>query len=534
MSNPTKPDFSRIPLGIPSFPAIRKDQLIYVDKTDKVVELIKSGRYLLLTRPRRFGKSLLTSTIAALFAQGREAVVGLKAEALWDENTRPVVRLDFSVLKFWSTREKLYAFFDDYLREAISLAGFQTDPASLKPVIRWMRFLSSQPESSVVVVVDEYDAPLTASLDDPERFRIVRELVAQFFDMSKAWAGKIRFLFVTGIMKFRQGSLFSTFNNISDVSLDPRFGTLLGYTRQELSDYFGSYVAYAALRLTMTPDALYERMTEMYDGFSFDERAETHVYAPWSVMSFLINPDAGLRHFWFDSAGSPAILVNYLKKHRLLAFEGYDSEPVVSVNQLTAADHIDKLDPRVLLTHAGYLTIKEAVDGSKVRLAYPNAEIRSAMAQLYRTHFWSEEFDGDSLAQRFVDAVRSCRYVAIIEILNEIVHQLDYNRFHLTDEGAVRELVQVFCIAADLPNRIEVHSPFGRSDLEISTVDFEAVFEFKYARNGQNSETLLKQAKDQLVLRDYGFARKSKPLHRIALVFSEVQRKFVHVAAVEK
>ena len=298
------PCFDRIPLANPSFSSIRKEKQIYVDKTDKIVELINSGRYLFLARPRRFGKTLLTSTIATIFEEGSSALLGLKAENMWDKEKYPVVRLDFSAVRNWSDRESLYQSFDSYLKTAISIAGFEIDPAPTDPSLRWMRFLSSQPDSSIVIVVDEYDAPLTAYLDQQEKFQIARDLISSFFNMSKMWAGKIRFLFITGIMKFRQVSLFSTFNNITDVSLQPRFGTILGYTKEELDEYFGQNIDYAADLLGMSYEELSQKMKEMYDVFSFDQKAQTHVYAPWSVLSFLINPESGLQHFWFDSAES--------------------------------------------------------------------------------------------------------------------------------------------------------------------------------------------------------------------------------------
>ena len=380
------PSFDRFPLDNPSFSSIRKEGQIYVDKTDKIVELINSGRYLLLARPSRFGKTLLISTIATIFEEGSSALIGLKAENCWDKEKYHVVRLDFSAVRNWSDRESLYKSFDSYLKTAISIAGFESDPVPTDPALRWMKFLSSQPDSSVVILIDEYDAPLTAHLDQQEKFQIALDLIGSFFDMSKMWAGKIRFLFVAGIMKFRQTSLFSTFNNIVDVSLQPRFGTLLGYTKEEIDEYLGPYIDYAADLLDMSYEELSLKMKEMYDGFSFDQKAQTHVYAPWSVMRFLMNPEGSLQNFRLKDADSFDNLLNYLKNNHLFELEDYEQGQVIDLRKFAAADHIGGLDANVLLAHSGLLTIKASF-GSKVTLGYPNNEMRETMAQFCKARF---------------------------------------------------------------------------------------------------------------------------------------------------
>ena len=517
----------KLPLGSTSFEGIRRRGRVFVDKTDLVVELVQSSDSCFLARPRRFGKSLLVDTFATLFGKGISEFGGLKCESLWNERTYPVLRLDFSTFKDAENIESMERQFDGHLRRQIRQSGLAfATPEGVSPLDLWQDLLSAQPSESLVVLIDEYDAPLTAHLHDAAFFKQINGLLAGFFSATKSYSRKLRFLFVTGIMKFRQASLFSTFNNIADVSLWPQFGSLLGYTEGDLIEYFGPYVERSAAILGLTDGEVYDRLRQEYDGFCFEESCRTHVYAPWSVLSFLVNPKRGFRHYWFESAGTPAILVNYLKSHRLLDPEDFDRLQTLSVSDLSSADHIDRLDPRVLLTHAGYLTIKDA-DGFRVRLGYPNEEVRDAMARLYSSAFWPDEQVAERLSTRLVEAVEGENADHLLGTLNALVHELDYQDFPIRSEAAVRQLVQVFCLSAGLPTRIEVHSPKGRSDLEFSTKSVDAVFEFKYAPSFAAAASLLSEAKAQLLDRDYGVARPGRRLFRAALVFSAADRKFV-------
>lgn len=522
----SRANYSSLPLGVPSFDAIRERNRIYVDKTDLIVQMIGLADYLFLARPRRFGKTILVSTIAALFREGAGAFAGLKAEKLWHEKTYPVIQLDFSCAKNCSSEEDFRRVFDELLYERIRAAGYSAEPdIRMDPVTRWRRFLEDRGSAECVLLIDEYDAPLTAHLHDKALFDKIRVIIGSFFDATKSFSGKLRFLFVTGIMKFRQASLFSTFNNITDISLVSDFGSLLGITEDELREYFAPYISRAGEVLNLSFEEVVSRLRTEYDGFCFDEEASTHVFAPWSVLSFLTLPKRGFEHYWFDSAGTPAILVNYLKNHSLLDPADFDADVELPLTELSNAEHIDELDERVLLVHAGYLTIKQ-VSNNVALLTYPNKEVRDGMAQLYSTAFWPDYSSRKSMAGSFLKAIEERSAEKLLETLNLIVRRLDYQNFLLTSEAAVRQLVQIFCFGAGIDNQIERHSAFGRSDLEFSFNNADVVIEFKFAKCAKDAANLIEKAKAQIIEKKYGFSRSDRELIQIALVFSGDERSF--------
>lgn len=521
------PDFSKLPLGETDFATMRANKKIYVDKTDLVVELAKNRKYVFLARPRRFGKSLLVSTLAALFSMGASAFSGLKGESRWnDDRTYPVIRLDFSELKGADSTDEFLELFDHCLARQIRSAGFPVDDNFNKgPIERWTDFLTSCEPESVVVLIDEYDAPLTSVLHDISRFDAFRKILGRFFDRTKSLSWKLRYLFVTGIMKFQQASLFSTFNNLSDVSLQPAFGSLLGYTEDELKLYFHPYIEYAASILKMSEAELIDEMRETYDGFCFDILGKTHVYTPWSVLSFLVCPDVGLGSYWFDTAGTASIVANYLKVNGMLDPKDFDAEHQIAKQQFITADQIQSINKYSLLTHAGYLTIKRA-EGDILYVGYPNKEVRNAMAELYGSQFWRDLKKRTGLTKDFLDSIQFGNSTKLKNTLNQIVHDLDYQGYDVHSEAAVRQIVQIFSLGAELSVRIEVHSPKGRSDLEISSPEFDAVFEFKYAKTHAHTSKLIKAAREQIIDREYGSPKQDRPFRRIALVFDGEKRKF--------
>ena len=226
-----------LPIGTSDFSALRSAGQIYVDKTEFVYELASERQKYFLARPRRFGKSLLISTFETLFRDGLKNFEGLKIEKLWKEvNTFSVVRLDFSRLKS-TDRENFDSLLAEYLSHRFSAVGFAESPGG--SILNQLEaFLMKLPDSSLVVLIDEYDAPLTTVINDKLGFARVREALSAFFALLKSNDRVIRFLFLTGITKFNKLSIFSELNNLNDISLSPRYGSLLGYTIPKLKSIF--------------------------------------------------------------------------------------------------------------------------------------------------------------------------------------------------------------------------------------------------------------------------------------------------------
>ena len=515
-----------LPLGSSNFKALRSHNEIYVDKTSLIFELANTRGKLFLARPRRFGKSLLISTFESLFKDGLKDFKGLAIEKYWTDKTYPVVRLDFSELKEFNTVAQFSTNFIEMLRLKFAAAGFTTEKNEPFLILKLSDWLSSLEPSSLVILVDEYDAPLTVCLDQPELFAGVRSLMSQFFLTLKANEGCQRFFFMTGITKFSNTSIFSAFNNLLDISLNPVFGTLLGYTDEEIQHYFKEYLDRAASRLNVDVSEVLTNLKANYDGFSFDMKASTHVYCPWSVLNFLAYPEMGYANYWYMSGGQPSVLMKYLLNHSLEKPISFNKEKLVRLSDLDATSQYNEINLDVLLTQAGYFSIRSVREDGYAVLGYPNQEVAISMAQLYSDELLKgkplELAPEPSISE--VLARGSCEDV--IRIFNRVVGAIDYKRYPISDEASCRAYMQVLLMGAAMLPRVEVHNALGRSDMEVHVSKRHWIFEFKYAKNDNNVSELLDQAVEQIQNKQYGCSSSENEVIRVALVFSSKKRSF--------
>ena len=521
-----------LPLGTSDFATLRQRDQIYVDKTALIYEIASKAEKFFLSRPRRFGKSLLISTFESLFKYGLRDFKGLAIEKLWrDSGTYQVVRLDFSGIKSFVSIEDFSAKLTSLLAGNFMSLGFSYKENTVVNLMDQLsNWLKTIPLNSLVILIDEYDAPLTACLNDPDLFEKVRKELSGFYATIKSNDGAVRFFFMTGITKFNKTSIFSELNNFSDLTLHPKYGTLLGYTHAELEDYFGDYLTKATEVLRIDRQRLLNDLTAHYDGFCFDRRASTHVFAPWSLLKFFDSPEEGLLDYWFESGGRPSALLQYLKSHALRSPEEYAQEKSISLNNLSDSSAADNLSDVGLLTQAGYLTIKAVEYGDTVYVDYPNAEVKKAMAQLYMEQLLKGKTAGQVGAGPIVKVLSSEGAESVFHILNRLFASIDYQHYPVKDEYSVRAFTQVYMAGAGLEPKVEVHNNKGRSDLEVSAGNRYWVMEFKVCRKGQSPKILLQEAVNQICQKDYGLQVESQELIRIALVFSQERRKFVEMA----
>ncbi|WP_297608389.1 AAA family ATPase [uncultured Sutterella sp.] len=523
----------QLPLSVSDFSYLRnpaKDYL-YVDKTDLLQSMIARSKLVFLARPRRFGKSLLVSTLSELFANGLEKFSGLKIEKTWDDRTYKVMKLDFSRLMGNDSIEGFLQALDDRLVLNIAEAGFDVpETVRLDPVLRWEKFLASLKEDSLVLLVDEYDAPLTEKLHHPDLFEKIRNVISNFFGALKTYSGRFRFVFITGIMRFQQAALFSNFNDIRDISFMALYGGLLGFTEAEIKGSFGPWIEHAAAVRGEAYESVLKRLKVQYDGFCFDSSGKTHVYAPWSVLNFLSYPEEGYDNYWFQSgSGTSALLRNYFRTHQLFDPAKFDRPIYTTIASLRSSSHVATLDDTQILAHTGYLTIKDASPDGMIALGFPNEEVRQSLGMLLKTTFWPSDFERNELTSAFCSALVEKDPQKVLSVLNSIVHHLDYQNFTLTTESAVRQLLQIFCLGGGLKTRIETHSPRGRSDLEISLRQLDVVFEVKHVRNAAEGEKALERALTQIQERDYGNNIPGRDLVRFGIVFAEDARRFCRI-----
>ena len=525
----TDNNLKNLPLGTSDFAALRLANEIYVDKTDLVYELASKRRKCFLARPRRFGKSLLISTFESLFRHGLRDFKGLAIEKLWVEETKfLVVRLDFSEIKFFSSPEEFSRKFASLISRCFGTVGFQYVDDDLNSATAqlstWLRTLEL---SSLVVLIDEYDAPLTSCLNQHELFNAVRGQLSEFYAVLKSHDRALRFVFITGITKFNKTSIFSELNNLSDISLAPQFGSLLGYTHEEVQTYFGSYIAKSAEVLSISQNELMNRLAAHYDGFCFEETGTKKVFAPWSLLNFLAQPDRGLKDYWFESGGKPAVLLEYLKSHALKDPEEYARDKTIALSALAGSSDVETLSDIGLLTQAGYLTIKSVEFGNTVFLDYPNLEVKRAMAQLYTERLLDGKVAGQVGAGPIVKVLYEESAESVFHILNRLFLAIDYQRYPVRDEASLRAYVQVYFAGAGLDVKVEHHNAHGRSDLEVNAGNRHWIFEFKVVQGNKGETEKLSEAVEQIKQRHYGDQQYSQEVKRVALVFSIEDRKFV-------
>lgn len=515
-----------LPTGTSDFEALRDAGQIYVDKTAQIYQLASLRQKFFLTRPRRFGKSLLVSTFASLFKNGLKYFSGLAIEKLWKDSTYNVVEIDFSEIKNIEGIRDFRKQLDDTLVDAFEPAGFRCDEKKSQSVIKQLsRWMKKLPTNSLVLLIDEYDSPLTACLENKKLFDAVRTRLSSFYAVVKANDACLRFVFMTGITKFNQTGIFSELNNFTDLSLYPRYGTVLGYSEDDIQKYFAGYLRRAAQVLELSPEETLNRMRENYDGYCFDQKVSTHVFAPWSVMKFLEAPDLGFSNYWMKSGGTLTLLEKYLHSHALKSPAEYGEIHGISSDVLDSASDFDSISDLALLTQAGYLTIKRS-QGRTFFVGYPNMEVADSMASLYTNMLLKNETLETVGAGDLEGALKSADVSGVFTAANKAFAALDYCRYPIVNEKYCQAFLQVFIFGANYNVTAETHTAFGRSDLEFDADKYHWVIELKFQRKRQNAETLLAEAVQQIRDRNYG-ASSSRTLIRAAAVFSEEKRAFV-------
>ena len=295
-----------LPIGIQTFEDIRNEDFVYVDKTKHLFNLVRKKGVYFLSRPRRFGKSLTLSTLEAMFQGKAELFKGLYAEEWVKEqakNHNPVIKIDMSVLDSYENKKELN---DSIINELEDIAYYyKLDIPLQKNPNRMLKVLINklyEHFGSVVVLIDEYDKPITDNLNDLEKAEEMREALSKFYIVLKG-CPYLRFLMVTGVSKFSKAGILSGFNNLDDISMDKKYGDIVGYTQEELEDNFGEWIESSEKELSMSREELLDKIREFYDGFSFD--GVTRVYNPFSVLNFFDKSD--FSNYWYMS-GSPSFL----------------------------------------------------------------------------------------------------------------------------------------------------------------------------------------------------------------------------------
>jgi hypothetical protein len=366
----------KYPVGVQSFENIRTAGAVYVDKTDLIYKLTHTYEMVFLSRPRRFGKTLLTRTLECYFQGRRELFTGLAMERLEKEWTKhPVLRFSFANVKGYNM-QGLMRNIDSQLGDYEEVFG--SNPKDVTFGNRFCGLIKSaykQTGRKVVILIDEYDAPLLEVLTDTEKMAEVREVMSEFYSQIKFADEYIRFAFMTGISTFSQLGMFSELNNLKNITNDDNYASICGITLPELKENFQYGIRKFADKESCTPEEVVERLRNQYDGYHFTD-AMIDVFNPYSLLNAF--SDCKLNSYWFQT-GTPSFAINILKAHKgewTLDIDDIDALPPANLSEFnTPLEQATK--PLPFLYQAGYLTIKSFPGtGDKYILGVPNAEVR--------------------------------------------------------------------------------------------------------------------------------------------------------------
>lgn len=498
----------KLPIGIDSFKEIITENYCYVDKTDLIHQLTTQGKYYFLSRPRRFGKSLLIDTISQAFQGSKEFFTGLFLEKNWDWDEKyPVIHIDFaeSVMKSpGRLDQRLHRILNMRAEQAgLTLTCSHVDDCFEELIHK----LHHQNNCRVVVLVDEYDKPILDNITDLDKARELRDGLRNFYSVLKAQGSYLKFVMLTGVSQFSKVSFFSGLNNLYDISLDKRYGTLCGYTQKELESVFHSYLADIDLR----------RLKHWYNGYSF---LSEPVYNPFDVLLYLDSRQ--FKPYWFET-GTPSFLVNLIREKKM---------PTTLLEQIKITDtfmgsfDVDYIEPSPLLFQTGYLTIKQSntfPGGVYYTLGFPNHEVKYAfndalLADLTRA---GQEKDQTKLAM--LEILTTNKLDKLKQIFHAFFASIPHDWYRKNDmagyEGYYCSIVYSYFTALGLDVRTEESTNYGQLDMAVFFNEIVYIFEFKV-----NEFTSPSQALTQIKEKKYYEKYTGKETYLIGIEFNKNDR----------
>ena len=480
----------KLPIGIQTFKDIRTQGYLYVDKTDLVWQIANVGKPFFLSRPRRFGKSLLISTFESYFEGKKELFEGLAIEKLeekWEKY--PVLHLDLNAEKY-DTPESLNAILSYQLTQWEAIYGKGEDETTLSNRFKGViQRAYERTGKGVVVLVDEYDKPLLQAIHNEKLLESYRVMLKAFYGVLKSNDRYLRFVFLTGVTKFSQVSVFSDLNQLNDISMAKAYATICGLTKQELQDNFAPELEALAEENDQTFDEVMETMTQQYDGYHFHQKGEG-MYNPFSVLNAFDKLEFG--SYWFQT-GTPTFLVKSLQK------ADYDLRTLMDGVEASASTfteyRAEENNPIPLIYQSGYLTIKGFDKEFKIyTLGFPNDEVRYGFLNFLVPFYTSVTDDKKNFyIGRFVQELRKGDIDSFMHRFEAFFADFPYELNDKTERHYQVIVYLIFKLMGQF-TQAEVHSAKGRADAVVQTPKYVYIFEFKL--NG-TAEEALRQINDK-------------------------------------
>ena len=502
----------KYPISVQNFENLREEGYLYVDKTDLVYDLAQK-HVCFLCRPRRFGKSLLLSTLEAYFLGKKHLFEGLKMMSLEKEWAQyPIFHLDFNGINFQKDGA-----LEDALNAFVSAAEQQygKDPFTqeFNYGFRFAYVLHQayqQTGKRCVVLIDEYDKPLLDVMGEGLE-TTNREILKGFYSVFKSSDADLRFVMLTGVTKFSQVSVFSGFNQPLDISMHPDYEAICGITEEELHTVLAESVEELAKKLGATKDKMYEALKNSYDGYHFTSKL-TDIYNPYSL--FYAFSEGSVRPFWY-STGTPTYLAKLMESADVdlptLLSKYYSPEYFVDYRASVQ-------DPLAMLYQSGYLTIKEVAQQEDFSYVYkldlPNTEVRRGLMELIGNRYFATKEDFGGIVREMYYCLRDYEMEKLHKMLKTYLSSIDYEMRKDKEYHFQYTLYLIFSLVSTYTVRLESHNSQGRADMIVETKNHIYIFEFKL---GGSAKAALQQIEETGYANPY--AMDARPIHKIGVSF---------------
>ena len=504
------------PIGIQNFDDLRRNDFVYVDKTHHIHRLASTGKYYFLSRPRRFGKSLLVSTMEAYFKGKKELFKGLAMEDLekdWIEY--PVLHLDLNGSKYMYP-EDLIAVLTRHLDSWESEFGLTARYNDLES--RFVDVINAACEKTgrqVVILIDEYDKPIVNNLDKKELSDYYRAVLQGFYGVIKSMGEQTKFCFLTGVSKIGKLSIFSTLNNLTDISLNTNYADICGISENELKDYFDESVSELASAYSLTKDECYAKLKRMYDGYHFSEYSKG-MYNPFSILNTFYARQ--FREYWFET-GTPTMLVNVMKQTSFDVTTLSDNVVVSSGDLNGMQDIINR--PVPLFFQTGYLTIKNYDEEyDEYTLGFPNDEVKNGFLNfIYAYYVPVNPAEGNTTTSKLARALRAGDPNTFMKILESLFANTTYQ---IQGDSEKNFQYAMYIIIELLGEYVQAErsTSNGRIDLLLQTKDYIYIVELKI---DNTSDAALQQIEEKGYAKP--FANDPRKIFKIGVSFSSKNRR---------
>ena len=506
-----------LPIGIQTFEKIIEGGYTYVDKTKELYDLVSEGEVYFLSRPRRFGKSLLVSTLEALFQNRRELFKGLwidSSDYKWEKY--PVIKISMPAVDQSMSIEDLNLALQERLSEIANDYKINIENRRASLMLRDLIVKLEAQYDKVVVLIDEYDKPILDNISNPARVESIRDFLRTFYSELKENDAKLRFILLTGVSRFSKVSIFSGLNNLEDISMSPEFASICGYTQEDLEINFKEYIdLYAEFNSGYkfnNRDELLVTIKEWYNGYRFTE-AEIKVYNPFSTL--LLFKSRQFAGHWF-ATGTPKFLIDIIESQKYYDVDQFENIEV-GTDSLAKFD-INSFDIPSIMYQTGYTTIKEVKEGGLV-LSYPNKEVRKAFIEELSDRFSKMKHEERySYVNKLIESLRSTQLNQFINILKSYFTEIPYD-IQIPLEKYYQSMIYLICRMVSERVKAEVRTNKGRIDMVIELPTETWIIEFKI---NASADSALAQIHEKKYYEKYTHLK--KPIKLIGVEFSSTER----------